>query len=215
MSTEIQVPQLKREEVIKLLGENGVDVSTLMDKGHVMILAIRGYYQDTKGVPGQNDAGIYDDAFFLVSKKDFAAVRGNTDPSRVGWNAAIDKPFAMLVPGIWWFVRGEHKGYRPALRQPDEEQAKTFGAPDKGHFRVFRAKKMEDVFNNTARTEAGYFAINLHKGGDSETSTSSWGCLTLPPNQYLPWMAKVWEVSRASKQDLIPVCLINNPQKKA
>ena len=188
------------------------NVMTLADKAAggiapkpVYILAIRGYRRDTMGVPGRNDVGIYDDAMFLVSPTEFKAVNANTDPSRLGWNPGVGKPYAMLDTGIWYFIKGPHKGRSPALRQATLEEAKKFGVPDFGYFKVTRSA----VGNKPAYKEVGYFAINIHSGGDS--TTSSWGCQTIPPNDFLSFMDLVWKQMTKYNQQTIPYILINGP----
>ena len=173
------------------------------------LLGVRGYYRDSKGVEGRNDVGIYDDAMFFVAPNIFLAVNANTDPSRLGWNAGVGKPFAMLTPGTWYFIRGAHKGRTPALRQADEDQADDVKIPDNGHFRVWRAKGMDDVLSGNARSEDGYYAINIHRGG--ENTTSSWGCQTIPPADFDNFMQTVWEQTRKYSQERIPYRLINGP----
>lgn len=173
------------------------------------ILGVRGYRRDTMGKPGQNDAGIYDDALFFVAPGVFRAANGNTDPSRIGWNASIGKQFAMLVPGTWYFIRGSHKGRTPALRQATEEQAADVKIPDHGHFTVWRANSMDEVIQKRAKTEHNYFAINIHRGGDE--TTSSWGCQTIPPAEFDPFMLDVWEHTKKHGQDRIPYRLIDGP----
>lgn len=173
------------------------------------LLGVRGYRRDSMGKPGQNDVGIYDDAMFFIAPGVFRAVNANTDPSRLGWNAAIGNEFAMLLPGLWYFIRGAHKGRTPALRQATEEQADEEKIPDHGHFSVWRAKNMEEVLKGTARVGKNYYAINIHRGGDA--TTSSWGCQTIPPAEFDSFMLDVWEHTKKAKQDRIPYLLINGP----
>jgi len=173
------------------------------------LLGVRGYRRDTMGVRGQNDVGIYDDAIFFVAPGVFIAANANTDPSRLGWNSAIGKPFAMLCPGTWYFVRGAHKGRKPALRQADEDQSDDVKIPANGHFKVWRAQSADEIRRNVAKVEEGYFAINIHRGGDA--TTSSWGCQTLPPAEFDEFMLTVWEVTKKWNQDRIPYHLINGP----
>lgn len=108
--------------------------------------------------------------------------RWNTDPSRFGWNEALDKPFAILQPGVWPFHKGQHKGKGAAWRQMTADEAEkrklatVFSDHRKdGSFRIWRG-------TIGAKMEIGYFAINIHWGG--EYGTSSWGCQTAP--------SKVW-----------------------
>lgn len=175
----------------------------------VAILAVRGYYRDTMGKPGVNDVGSFDDAMFLVGPGIFKAVNANTDPSKLGWNPGVGKPFAMLVPGLWYFRRGPHKGSVPALRQCTDEEAKDLGIPNDGEFKVWRADSALDVINGTARVDEGYHAINVHRGG--QATTSSWGCQTIPPAQYEDFMLSVWEASKKANQRRIPYLLIDGP----
>lgn len=181
----------------------------LTEKEPVAALGVRGYRRDTMGKPGENDVNIYDDALFLCAPGVFMAANGNTDPSRIGWNASIGKEFAMLCPGTWYFVRGAHKQRVPALRQADEDQADVCGIPNHGHFTVWRAKDMEQVRAGTARKETGYFAINIHRGGD--TTTSSWGCQTIPPAEFDPFMSKVWQEMIKHGQKRIAYHLMEGP----
>jgi len=173
------------------------------------ILGVRGYRRDSMGKPGQNDAGIYDDALFFIAPGVFRAVNGNTDPSRIGWNASIGKQFAMLVPGTWYFIRGAHKGRTPALRQATEEQAADAKIPDNGHFTVWRANNMDEVIQKRAKTDHNYFAINIHSGGDE--TTSSWGCQTIPQDEFQSFMLDVWEHTKKHGQERIPYRLIDGP----
>lgn len=173
------------------------------------ILGVRGYYRDTMGVAGRNDVGVFDDAMFFVGPDVFVAANANTDPSRLGWNEAVGKPFAMLLPGLWYFIRGAHKGKVPALRQADEDQADDVKIPNHGHFKVWRGKSMDDVLTKTARIDDGYHAINIHRGG--ETTTSSWGCQTLPSDQFDNFMQTVWEHTKKHGQERIPYLLVEGP----
>lgn len=173
------------------------------------LLGVRSYYRDTMGEQGANDVGIYDDAMFFVAPGIFLAVNANTDPSRLGWNAAIGKAFAMLLPGLWYFIRGAHKGKVPALRQADEDQADEVKIPDNGHFKVWRGKSADDIITKTARVDEGYHAINIHSGGES--TTSSWGCQTIPPSQFNSFMESVWQHTKKHCMKRIPYLLVDGP----
>src|SRR5947207_2114801 len=72
----------------------------------------------------------------------------------------VDKPYATLKDGVWRFAKGWHRRGQPgghkALRQPEN-------CP----FTVIRdAAKGRDSYE-----ESGYFAINLHRGGEWSTSS--------------------------------------------
>lgn len=195
-------PKVSETKVRQLLMTKGLPTN----EEPVAILAARGYYRDTMGRPGQNDVGIYDDAMFLVAPGVFKAVNANTDPSRLGWNPGVGKPYAMLLPGVWFFRRGAHKGKVPALRQCTDEEAALRGIPNDGQFSVLRVFGEGDHRNYL---ESDYFAINIHSGGES--TTSSWGCQTIPPGQFEDFMLAVWEASKAAGQDRIPYMLTEGP----
>ncbi len=99
-----EVPQLKRDEALKLLAKRGFN----FDSVKACILAIRGYYKRTKGNPKHNDRGIYDDAIFVISEKIFSAYVANTDPS------IYRKGTAVLCEGVYDIVPHMHKGKYPA-----------------------------------------------------------------------------------------------------
>lgn len=126
------------------------------------------------GPTPDNDVGIYDDAMFYVTEHGFLAENANTDPSRYGWNRNANKPMASLQIGCWPFRVGPHKGRMPAARQMTEEEADRREAPNRGHFTVDRIYGKGDPRNYS---ETGYFAINIHPGGNY--GTSSEGCQTV------------------------------------
>ncbi len=195
-------PKLTEARVREILATAGVPT----DSEPVALLGVRGYYRDTKGEPGKNDVGIYDDAMFLVGPGVFKAVAANTDPSRLGWNPGVGKPYAMLMPGLWYFRRGAHKGKTPALRQCTDEEAAELGIPNDGEFLVERVHGIGDPRNYRERD---YFAINIHSGGVS--TTSSWGCQTIPPEDFEDFMLAVWEGSKRAGQGRIPYLLVDGP----
>ncbi len=125
----------------------------------VALLGVRGYFRDTMGVKGKNDVGIYDDAIFVLCPNGVISFNANTDPSRLGMNAKIGKPMAMLAPGTWTYMPGMHKGQYLALVQ---------------------ARPVTVLRGDTEDT--GWFGINIHKGGYN--TTSSEGCQTIYPDQW-------------------------------
>lgn len=198
-------PKASKELVVKLATEEWARI-----RGGKMpeyyAFAVRGYRATTMGPTPGNDPGIWDDAMFFVGPDIFLAEDANTDPSRYGWNAHADKPMAVLDPGIWPFRRGPHKGHSPALRQMTEEEAETFKASNGGRFSVTRTYAPGDKRNYK---EAGYFAINVHPGGIN--GTSSEGCQTLPRDRSDQFLQKVWDLTRAAKQDVIEYILVTGP----
>jgi hypothetical protein len=166
------------------------------------IVALRG------GEDGGNEVGAFDDLFCLIGTDGtFEVINGNTDPSRIGFNQAIGKDFALLAEGIHDFIIGPHKGRMPALRQPTRDEAERFGIPANGYFTVWRPKTMAALKNRTAKQEFGYYAINFHDNGNG-TGTSSWGCLTALKAIFVPWMNKVHACMKSIKQKYISVVLI-------
>lgn len=198
-NTPPQLPEARVREILK----------DVLEKRVCALLGVRGYFRDTMGEPGRNDVGIYDDAIFFVAPGVFKAVRANTDPSRIGYSPSVGKFIAMLQPGLHYFIRGAHRGYTPALRQADEDQAKEFGIPNYGHVKVWRSKSLSQIADGTAPEDEGYFAINMHKGGWG--TTSSLGCQTIHPDLYGDFMDAVWAETIRRAQRVIPYLLINGP----
>lgn len=125
-----------------------------------LILGIRGYYLDTMGTPGVNERGEYDDAAVIWSPNCCEAFNFNTDPSR-------SRPgMAVLKPGVWRYQPGTH-----GLSKPKAQQYAAF--VQAGVVTVKRDGQGDDT---------GWFGINIHRGGDS--GTSSLGCQTVPPSQW-------------------------------
>lgn len=149
----MRTPQLSASELREIVAVNGADSSK------VNLIAIRGYYLNSMGVPGRNDRRIYDDAIFIVHPNGVERFQANTDPNgyREGYGTGSKKGMAMLKTGIHRFGKGLHKG-RKAFRQCER-------------FTVIRD-------GNPPYEDCGYHAINLHSGG--YRSTSSLGCQTIP-----------------------------------
>lgn len=122
----------------------------------------RGYYGDSMGKPGVNDAGIYDDALWLVEADRITAWNANCDPGRHA------PGMANLKPGSWLYRPGIHNLSKDPAEHPHYE-ALVQAAP----VTVIRDGQGEDT---------GYFGINIHRGGN--TVTSSLGCQTIPPAQW-------------------------------
>lgn len=154
----MKTPQIPKDEVIAILKKNGCNME------EACILAIRGYYLDSQGVPGVNDRRLWDDAMVLYHpQRGILTYQANTDPNgyRKGRGTGSAKGMAMLKAGVWRFGIGRHKGKR-AFRQCMPFTVVRDGDPP-----------CEDT---------GYHAIDLHAGG--EVSTSSLGCQTLPASTF-------------------------------
>lgn len=175
----------------------------------VMVLAVRGYYRDTMGKPRVNDFGIYDDAGFLIVGEEVFNFNWNCDPVRTGFNKDVGKAFAQLAPGVWPMRPGPHRGRPNHLRQLTMYEAHDerwdvadFFTDDRsnGHFQVRRCSTTT-VFV----TEWGYQAINVHEG--TARGTGSWGCQTLPPNQWPEFQRLLYKGLAKYGQKWVPLVL--------
>jgi len=163
------------------------------------VLAVRGYFRDFMGVPRSNDYGIYDDGIFVVAPTPlgFSAWNGNTDPSRIGWNAKAGKYMARLRTGVWEFCRLKHHASRP-------DGYMAFG---QGTAAVTVDRLRANL--TIAETETGCFGINLHRGGTN--GTSSEGCLTIPMEQWGDFRETLNLAIAASGSGTFPLILIDGP----
>lgn len=156
------------------------------------VVAFRAYYEDSMGKPDENDVGIYDDAVFIVTPTHFSSWNANTDPSRYGWNSGAGKYMARLKPGVWSFRRLKHKIHSPT----------GYMAFGQGSAPVTVERIRKD--GSIAITESGCFGINLHRGGNS--GTSSEGCQTIPVAQ---WPAFDKRLAEIAGDDRFPYVLID------
>ena len=124
----------------------------------VVILAVRGYYQDSMGEPGKNDRGLYDDAIFVVTPEKITAFNANTDPTK------YKHGIATLAAGVWKYQKGVHPISRP------------------GGYPALRQAQPVTVIRDGGVRGTGWYGINIHRGG--YTTTSSLGCQTLFPDQW-------------------------------
>jgi hypothetical protein len=79
-----------------------------LDPRRLAIVFIRGYFLESMGASGVNDANVYDDAAFLVGPSMFESYNANTDPSFVKVNG---RELAKLNLGRYLFYKGKHKNY--------------------------------------------------------------------------------------------------------
>ena len=161
----MKTPQLPEKDIRAIVAANGVPAN------EVSVVAIRGYYLDSMGKPGNNDRQIYDDAMFIVTPSDILRFRANTDPNgyRKGHGTGSKKGMAMLKTGIHLYGTGKHKG-RLAFRQCES-------------FTVIRD-------GNPPYEDTGMHAINLHSGGYN--STSSLGCQTIPKSTWPDFQPRLY-----------------------
>lgn len=158
-------PEMGRHMAEMLLTSKGVTEPAL--------LARRGYYLDTMGVPGQNDRGIYDDAIMLVTPTSYVTFNANCDPSRYQPRVAV------LKAGVWQYKVGIH-----GLSKPKDKQYTAL--VQAGEVTVLRDNAEE---GKPPVEDTGYFGINIHCG--SHNSTSSLGCQTIYPEQWEAFIALV------------------------
>lgn len=152
------------------------------------VLAVRAYYDQTIA-PAGNNLSAYDDAFFIVSPLGFTSWNGNTDPSRYGWNPNAEKYMARLKPGCWKFGKVLHRSSYQAF----------------GQVRPVTVERIRQD-GSIALTETGDFGIHDHIGGTN--GTSSEGCVTHPPNQWVPYrntLNKILSALRLKEYDFILV----------
>lgn len=154
-------PQAKREDVIKKLIASKLWKN--MKVTQVSIIGWRGYYLDSMGKKGQNDRGVYDDAMFVLSPDTFTAFNANVDPSVNRTGIAVLKSPQRVT------YRPGHHGYNSRYGHPAFRQASDVT--------VIRDGQGEDTDSSRGR-----FWINLHRGGNSTTSSA--GCQTVPPTQW-------------------------------
>lgn len=154
----------------------------------VKLLGIRSYFKKTMGNPVTGDIGIYDDAIFIVCGNLFASYNANTDPSvaRKGVATLVAPQMVLYKIGMHG-VSGDHP-YR-ALRQYSRVTVMRHGQPG--------------MFTDTAVEP---FYTDIHKGGYG--ITSSLGCQTIYPDQWLSFFHSVEDQLTRYKQTIIPYCLI-------
>jgi hypothetical protein len=171
-------PQLKREEAEKLLP--AFDRS----KYPVCVLAIRGYYKETMGNPVKNDFGIYDDAFIVIAPGVYRTFNANTDPS------VLNSKLAILKTGFHWYKKGIH-----GITHAD------------GGYAAFRPANKEEKLPVTRNGKDDWgIAINIHKGGYGQTSSE--GCQTLYPDQWIEFKYLVYDQMSTYNQKELPYILI-------
>lgn len=178
-------PQITRERIEALLKKHSVDLE--IEK--CVLIGVRGYYRNSMGKKGQNDIGIFDDAFIWIDETDMATFNGNTDPSR------HYRRVATLDPGKWKYKKGPHGISRgtpyPAFRQAAPVTVSRY------------------VDGRSTTKDTGIFAINIHRGGVSTTSSA--GCQTLPPPQWEAFRSYGYMlIDRHKKKDFLYLLVEND-----
>jgi lysozyme len=146
-------PRLSREDALARLKQAGITPA----QNEVIVLALRAYYQDASS---ENQRGIYDDAMVIIGPDHYSTYNANVDPS-------VFRPHvAKLKPGVYEYAVGIH-----GLAKP----------PSKRYQAYVQAGPVT-VIRDGEGAETGEFGINIHRGGES--GTSSLGCQTIPPVQW-------------------------------
>ena len=151
----------------------------------VKVVAIRGYYKNSMGKPGQNDRGIFDDALILMGPNYYNTFNGNTDPRIV--KAGV----GMLLPGWHLFKQGWH-GYGKAS----------------GHkaFRTANAREVLPVLRDGLVGIKEGVTVNLHKGG--QFNTNSIACQTVIADQWLEFQQEAYKLMDKEGQKVLPYLLL-------
>lgn len=184
-------PQWTKEKVQQILSQEFQKQGRVQPQ--VVLIGVRGFFQDSMGVVDQNDRGIYDDAVFLVSPTYFTSFNFNADPSRSGKNPDTGKGYAVLTPGIWNYKVGIH-----GLSKPKEQQ----------YTALTQAAEVVIHRDGATGNEKGFFGINIHRGGN--TGTSSLGCQTVLPVQWNEFISAVKSELKKYNQSTIPYVLIES-----
>jgi hypothetical protein len=150
----------------------------------VRVVGIRGYYKNSMGKPGENDRGIFDDAFAVLGPNYFKTFNGNTDPRRV------DHGLALLLPGWHLFAPGPH---------PRK-------APNYPAFRTANAREVTPVIRDGQIGIKEGITINFHSGGN--WSTSSAGCQTVYKPQWLEFQKDIYKMLKNEGQRILPYLLL-------
>lgn len=180
-------PKLTEAEAKKIIADSGLHITE-----PVMVLAIRGYYLDSMGKAGENDRGIYDDAFFVIAPNYFQSFNGNTDPSKQ------KSGIAKLTLGLHYFKKGKHGISKPG-----------------GGYPAFRPDTPDESLPVTRDGQEGVkkgIAINIHKGGF--TTTSSEGCQTVYPDQWDKFQKDIYSMMTKEGQSRLPYLLVENIDNK-
>jgi lysozyme len=159
-------PQATRAQILATLRKQWKVNGPKEDFPEFVVGFIRGYYLRTMGDPTKNDRGIYDDAAFIITPNTYTTFNANADPS-----AKFRKGLATVMAGCYPFRPGLHGISRPATAYP------AFRPATRGEALPVTRDGDPDVPSKRAGV-----ATNIHRG--SNTSTSSEGCLTIPPPQW-------------------------------
>jgi lysozyme len=164
-----------------------------------VLIGCRGYYESMARAD-RNDFNIYDDALFMCKIDEGKIVyvesfNYNADPSRE-YRAGLAH-LKCLVKGDkpYRYKPGKHGYNRPTPPYDAFRQA--------GNVTVLRDGKNP---GDKQIPDTGNFAINIHRGGDG--TTSSLGCQTLPPEQWLHFQISFYQHLKDAKMEDFPYILV-------
>ena len=152
----------------------------------VALLGVRGYYKLMGSDMRGNDINIYDDAIFVWSINGYMSFNANTDPS------VSRARVASLKPGTWH--------YRLGIHNISKEKSRQYPA-------LIQAAPVT-VSRQGGADDTGWFGVNIHRGG--RTTTTSLGCVTIPPSQYDGFYNLVKSEMVRAKVSRIPFVLTEN-----
>lgn len=210
-------PRMPLERARALLAAHGVTEQ-------VALVGVRGFF-GALGAPG-NDAGVYDDAVFLVTQEACVGFVFNTDPT------SFAPPNVALKTGLWRYRPGRHTS--PATR------ASYDALVHEGHpvWVIARPESLDDyrrfaelpnvglreplgsieAYRDALRGRGGRVLedgrvewpmaahINIHRGGAADTSSK--GCQTVHPSMWDEFIQATYRALRERGQAYIPYLLL-------
>lgn len=201
-------PAIKRDKLERLALKQWRALGNTGQLPAVYVVGVPGYFLNSMGKAGVNDRGIYDDAFIVVTPTAYATFNGSTDPSVYRPQVATLKS-----PQVIWYKPGMHRagsaGGHPAFRQDSPVIVRRDNLDKPAGYR--HSSRGISV-GNGYWTDDGYperFWCNNHKGGYG--TTSSLGCLTLPPPQWSAYYALVMSEMKRHGVSRFPMVLIPGP----
>lgn len=191
----------------------------------VALIGVRGFFANM-GPSAGNDAGVYDDAVFLVTPDACAGFVFNTDPTR------LTPPNVTLKTGLWRYRPGRHTS--PATLESYDALVHA-GNPVRvivhprslDDYHRFAAlpnvglrERLDSVgaYHDAIRARGGKVLsddtiewpmeahINVHRGGAE--GTSSKGCQTVHPSMWTEFIDATYRELRAHDQADIPYLLL-------
>jgi len=191
----------------------------------ILLLGVRGFGINGFQPSNSNKLGIYDDAIFLITPGEVLGYNANTDPSRALKNVAV------LQPGTYWYTEDLH-GIRhfAELKKDDREKVADYLAKNRGKdypdpvtnaegekailpYYALRqdspvtVKREGSAVSETIQARANWPWIDIHKGGYNTTSSA--GCQTIYPDQWLDFRKKVYAAMDKARIKRISYTLVN------